>query len=327
MPNFIGLLSQTSNLLIYVFIAVAVMLAVEGLGLFLVRKQTYRSRINKRLQLLEAADDRRAALLVLRRDRGLSDEGYYTLPFVSLGRLLLQSGIGWRSGAMIGMVSLIFAVAASAAYALAQSVLLALLIGILAGIVVPILFLLILRSRRRARFAAQLPEALDVIVRSLRAGHPIPVAISLVAREMPDPIGSEFGMASDEMIYGLDLETTLQNLRTRVGLQDLSFVEVAVSVQSKTGGNLGEVLSNLARVMRDRFKLRRRVKAMSAEGRLSAIALSAIPILVFFMVNLMAPNFYGDVKSDPIIVPVVTATVFLWATGVFIIYRLVNFKY
>jgi tight adherence protein B len=210
---------------------------------------------------------------------------------------------------------------------LAQSMLLAALVGILAGIVVPVLFLVAMRNRRRAQFAAQLPEALDVLVRSLKAGHPIPVAVSLVARDMPDPIGTEFGMTSDEMIYGLDLETALQNMRVRVGQDDLSFVVVAVSVQSKTGGNLSEVLANLSRVIRDRFKLRRRVKAMSAEGRLSAIALSTIPILVFFMVNLMAPTFYGDVKADPIIIPVIVATLLLWATGVFIIYRLVNFKY
>jgi len=327
MPNFIGVLSQSSNLIIYVLIAVAVMLAVEVLGLSLTRRQSYRSRINRRLQLLEAAGDRQAALIELRRDRGLSEEGHYRVPFISISRLVLQSGIRWGSGAVVGIMVLAFSAGALAAYLIAQSLLLALLIGILAGIVVPILLLVALRSRRRAQFDAQLPEALDIIVRSLRAGHPVPVAISLVAREMPDPIGTEFGMASDEMIYGLDLEAALQNLRTRVGLQDLSFVEVAVSVQSKTGGNLGEVLSNLSRVIRDRFKLRRRVKAMSAEGRLSAVALSAIPILVFFLVNLMAPNFYGDVKGDPIIVPVVVATFFVWAAGVFTIYRLVNFKY
>jgi tight adherence protein B len=327
MPNLIGLFSQWSNAVIYVCIALGVMLAVEGLGLFLTRTQSNRSHINKRLQLLAAADNRQAALIQLRRDRGLSDEGHYAVPFTSINRLVLQSGIGWRSGVITGIASVAFFVGASAAYLITQSMLVASLIGILAGVVVPILLLLALRSRRRAQFAAQLPDALDILVRSLRAGHPIPVAISLVAREMPDPIGTEFGMASDEMIYGLDLEATLQNLRARVGLQDLSFVEVAVSVQSKTGGNLGEVLSNLSRVIRERFKLRRRVKAMSAEGRLSAIALSAIPILVFLMVNLMAPNFYGDIKSDPIVVPVVVVTFLLWAAGVFTIYRLVNFKY
>jgi len=327
MPNFISILGQSSNLIIYICIALAVMLAVEGLGLSLARKHSYRRHINKRLQLLEGADDRRTALIELRRDRGLSGEGHYMVPFISISRLVLQSGIGWRSGRMIFIVAVAFSVAALGAYVIIQSMLLALPIGILASIVVPILFLLVMRSRRQAKFAAQLPDALDIIVRSLRAGHPIPVAISLVAREMPDPIGTEFGMASDEMVYGMDLEEALKNLHARVGLQDLSFVEVAVSIQSKTGGNLGEVLSNLSRVIRDRFKLHRRVKAMSAEGRLSAIALSAIPILVFLMVNFMAPNFYGDVKGDPLVVPVVVATFFVWAAGVFTIHRLVNFKY
>jgi len=327
MPDFIGFSGQSSNMIIYACIAVAVMLAVEGLGLLLARTHSYRRHINRRLQLLEAADDRRTALIELRRDRGLSDEGHHTVPFIWISRLVLQSGVGWRSGRMVAIVSGAFSIAALGAYVVAQSMVLALLLGILAGTVVPILSLLVLRSRRRAKFAAQLPVALDVIVRSLRAGHPIPVAISLVAREMPDPIGTEFGMASDEMVYGMDLEEALKNLHARVGLQDLSFVEVAVSIQSKTGGNLGEVLSNLSRVIRDRFKLHRRVKAMSAEGRLSAIALSAIPILVFLMVNFMAPNFYGDVKGDPLVVPVVVATFFVWAAGVFTIYRLVNFKY
>src|SRR5215471_12574396 len=139
MPNFIGLLSQSSDLIIYVFIAVAVMLAVEGLGLFLARTHSSRRHINRRLQLLEAADDRRAALMDLRRDRGLSDEGHFTVPFISISRLVLQSGIGWRSGLMVTIVAVAFFVAALGAFVIIQSVLLALLIGILAGIVVPIL--------------------------------------------------------------------------------------------------------------------------------------------------------------------------------------------
>jgi tight adherence protein B len=327
MPDITGLFSQPPNLVIYACIAAAVMLAVEGLGLSLARLRSYRGRINRRLQLLEANGGHQDTLVQLRRDRGLTNEGHYSLPLISLNRLALQSGLGLRSGRMIAITVLAFLVGALGVYTAVQSMLLASLVGIVAGIVFPILFLLAMRGRRHAQFAAQLPEALDILVRSLRAGHPIPVAVSLVARDMPDPIGTEFGMTGDEMTYGLDLEAALQNMRARVGQQDLSFVVVAVSVQSKTGGNLSEVLSNLSRVIRDRFKLRRRVKAMSAEGRLSAIALSAIPILVFLMVNLMAPSFYGDVKADPIIVPVVAATFLLWATGVFVIYRLVNFKY
>ena len=165
------------------------------------------------------------------------------------------------------------------------------------------------------------------MVRSMRAGHPVSVAVTLVARELSDPIGTEFGMVADEMTYGLDLEAALQNMCMRVGQQDLPFVLVAISIQSRTGGNLAEVLSNLSRVIRDRFKLRRRVKAMSAEGRMSAGALSLIPLLVFLAVNLLAPGFYGDIKHDPLIPPVATITFLIWAMGICIIYRLVNFKY
>ena len=184
-----------------------------------------------------------------------------------------------------------------------------------------------MRSIRRVKIGDQLPEALDVMVRSMRAGHPVSVAVGLVARELPDPIGSEFGMTADEMTFGLDLETALKNMSARVGQIDIPFVVVAVSIQTKTGGNLSEVLANLSRVIRERFKLRLRVKAMSAEGKMSAVALSLIPLVVFLAVNALAPSFYGDVKDEPIIVPVALLTLALWATGVITIYRLVNFKY
>src|SRR5262245_58309539 len=151
MLDFIGFLGQSSNLIIYVCIALAVMLAVEGLVLSLARTHSYRRHINKRLQLLEATDDRRTALIKLRRDTGLSDEGLYKVPFISISRLVLQSGIGWRSGRMVVIVSVAFSVAALGVYAITQSMLLALPVGVLAGIVVPILFLLVLRSRRQAK--------------------------------------------------------------------------------------------------------------------------------------------------------------------------------
>ena len=115
----------------------------------------------------------------------------------------------------------------------------ALLATAIVGVLIPVFVLVIKRSRRTKRLEGQLPEAIDVMVRSLRAGHPLPVAIAMVAREMPDPIGSEFGMASDEMTYGMDLETAMSNMRIRAGQSDLAMLVVAVSIQAKTGGNLG----------------------------------------------------------------------------------------
>ena len=133
-----------------------------------------------------------------------------------------------------------------------------------------VLVLQYLRGRRQKKFGAQFPDAIDIIVRSLRAGHPVPIAITMVAREMPDPIGSEFGIVTDEITYGADLETAMRNLYFRVGTDDLPLFVTAVAIQGSTGGNLGEILENLSAVIRQRFKMRRKIRALAAEGRASA---------------------------------------------------------
>jgi len=148
----------------------------------------------------------------------------------------------------------------------------------------------------------------------------------MVARELPDPVGSEFGIAGDEMTYGLDIETAMMNLQDRAGQSDLSMLVVAISIQSKTGGNLAEILGNLSRMVRDRFKMRRKVKALSSEGRFSAIALSLIPLVVFAMINLTAPNFYGEVRHDPMFMPAIYVAIALWLTGSYVMRRMINFK-
>jgi tight adherence protein B len=194
------------------------------------------------------------------------------------------------------------------------------------GVVVPVLILMVRRARRLKQFEAQLPEAIDVMVRSLRAGHPVPVAVAMVAREMPDPIGTEFGMASDEMTYGMDLETAMSNMGVRAGQSDLAMLVVAVSIQSKTGGNLAEILSNLSRMVRERAKMRRKIHALSSEGRFSAIALSVIPLMIYGIVMASAPSYYTDVRDDALFMPAVYLGLFLWACGVVIMRKMVNFK-
>ena len=124
-----------------------------------------------------------------------------------------------------------------------------------------------------------MPDALDVIVRGLRAGHPFRVALGLVAREMPDPVGSEFGIVADEIMFGLGQSAAIDNLFPRVGQEDLSFFSTAVNIQNQTGGNLAEILSRLSTMLRSRSKLRLKIRALSSEGRLSAIFLSATHIL------------------------------------------------
>jgi tight adherence protein B len=165
-----------------------------------------------------------------------------------------------------------------------------------------------------------------MIVRSLRAGHPTPIALTMVAREMPDPIGSEFGIVVDEITYGADLETALRNLYFRIGQDDLPLFVTAVAIQGSTGGNLGEILENLSAVIRQRFKMRRKIRALAAEGRASALILSSLPIVMFLIIQLVAPDFYASVWDIPMTKHALLIAGCWMGIGNLIMYRLVNFR-
>ncbi|MCG8558664.1 MAG: type II secretion system F family protein [Hyphomicrobiales bacterium] len=314
------------ELTIYLMVGIAVFLGVEVLYLSIARRATYLRQVNARLKLLQTAADSHDVLLELRRRRSLSAEGAYVLPAVWFNRLVMQSGIGvgiWKLLMLMGLAALLgFAITLS----VHGSLLLAAGGAVFAGVLMPLFALRFLRQRRRKKFEGQLPDAIDIMVRSLRAGHPLPVAIAMVGREQQDPIGSEFGLTADEMTYGLDLETAMNNMSQRVGLDDLTLVVVAISIQSKTGGNLSEILSNLSSVVRARFKLRRRVKALSAEGRFSALFLSALPFLIFGGLYVISPNYYGDVWHEPIVFQVLAGTGLFMLIGNVIMHRMCNFK-
>jgi tight adherence protein B len=188
------------------------------------------------------------------------------------------------------------------------------------------LYLSITRRRRIERFAQQLPDSLDIIVRGLRVGHPFSSAIELVAREMRDPIGSELGITADEMTFGQDVVTAVSNLYRRVGQEDLVFLAIAVSVQSQTGGNLADVLARLATLMRERVTMRLKIKALSAEGRLSGWFLSAMPFILFGAIQLVATDYFGGLKGSPFLVPALVYGLTSLILANIAIYRMVNFK-
>jgi tight adherence protein B len=190
----------------------------------------------------------------------------------------------------------------------------------------PLLVLKFKRSRRQKAFGAQFPDALDIIVRSLRAGHPVPIAVTMVAREMADPIGSEFGIVADEITFGADLETGMRNLYFRIGQDDLPLFVTAVAIQGSTGGNLGEILENLSAVIRQRFKMRRKVKALAAEGRASALILSSLPIVMFLVVQVITPEFYASVWHEDLTKIGLSVAGGWMLIGNFIMYRMVNFR-
>lgn len=311
--------------LVPILIFAAVLLAMTSLYLVASRRSTYRGQVNQRLfgdmPVAEATEG--VANVRLPRATGVRD---YRLPMlIAFNRLVLQSGIRWGASFVLsGMTVLAFVTFLVALYlGLATVVALAVSVGL--GILLPLHLLRTMRTRRQRKFEQQLPDAMDTMVRSLRAGHTIPVAISAVGKEMLAPLGEEFSITAAELTYGLDLETALGNLRTRVGQSDLALVVVAVSIQAKLGGNLTEILANLSRIVRQRFKLRRKARALSAEGRFSAVFLSILPWAVFAILWVVAPNYYGDVWQYPFVKLILVAAIGWMLIGNIIMYRMVRF--
>ncbi|MET0632897.1 MAG: type II secretion system F family protein [Xanthobacteraceae bacterium] len=312
--------------LVYLLVAVSAGLFVEGVYLLLFSGSSYRKNVNRRLKLLKNEPNRENILVQLRKERGLTGGGSYSISFEALNRLVLQSGLTIGINKLLIFIAVVTVASFTAAWIARGSALEALLIALFCGIALPYLVLRILRGRRQKAFGAQFPDGLDMIVRSLRAGHPVPIAITMVAREMRDPIGSEFGIVADEITYGADLETALRNLYFRIGQDDLPLFVTAVAIQGSTGGNLGEILENLSGVIRQRFKMRRKIRALAAEGRASALILSSLPIAIFLMIQIVAPDFYAGVWNEDITKTALMVAGTWMGIGNFIMYRLVNFR-
>ena len=311
---------------VYLLVAVSAALLAEGAYLLVYSGASYRQNVNRRLRLLRNEPNRENILLQLRRERGLTGAGNYRLGVEALNRLVLQSGLTLGLRKLLSFVAVGGAVSFALAFLARRDLVEATLIALFCCTALPWLVLRFLRARRQKAFGAQFPDALDMIVRSLRAGHPVPIAITMVAREMRDPIGTEFGIVVDEITYGADLESALRSLYFRIGQDDLPLFVTAVAIQGTTGGNLGEILENLSGVIRQRFKMRRKIRALAAEGRASAIILSSLPIGLFLVVQVVAPDFYAGVWDESITKTGLAVAACWMGLGNLIMYRLVNFK-
>lgn len=315
--------------LYYFLIGMAVFLFCQGVFLLLQEPIAYRLDLNRRMKMILITSDRDKVLVDLLKARGLNHQGQLRYPLLRrFNILLLQSGSTAGAPAiftMMGVIAaisyLIFGVFGRMGFSLGFPIAASL------GLLLPILYLTFQRSRRQRKFASQLPDAIDVITRSLRAGHPLPVALNLVARETGDPLGSEFGILSDEIAYGASLTAALQNLEVRVGLEELGILSTAIAIQSETGGNLMELLMNLSTLMREREKMRRKIRTLTSEGRFSGAALSVLPFLLFAALNLIAPSFYGDVWKDPAAKVALLCGLIWMLLGIYVMRRMVNFKF
>jgi tight adherence protein B len=198
--------------------------------------------------------------------------------------------------------------------------------SLLIGGVVPLMVVNWKATRARKKIEEQFPVALDVFVRGLRAGHPIAAALELLTVEMPQPIGTEFGIVVDEVTYGSEIRDALQAMAERWDLADMRMFVVSLSIQSETGGNLAEILENLSKVIRDRHSMMLKVRALSSEGRMSAIMLTALPIFTFTLLFVANARFFLDVANDPFFIPGFTVLIILYLIGFFTIRKMVDLK-
>jgi tight adherence protein B len=279
--------------LVLVFAAVfAAAQAASGL----LRVGVAKRAVNRRLAAAERTGSIGELVLELRKQRGLKEDGQAGTGFLT--DLVIRSGVPYEPRKWTLYIGAIAAIAALLVFNLTHKPLIALPVGLAAATMLPLFYLKVMAGRRAKALGTQLPNALEVVVRSLEAGHPVPTAISLVGREMPDPIGTEFGMAADEIAYGATLEQAIGNLASRCRHPDFDLFAATIRLQEKSGGNLVGLLKMNAHTVRERQKMRLKIHAASSEGRASAMILTSAPFVVLGILELLRPQFYGSVIGE-----------------------------
>jgi tight adherence protein B len=307
------------------FVFGAVLFGVEALYWLVFHRRRINRTVDRRLELSRGILDAAEPSNALRGEPGILESGHPA--FRTTNDLLAQTGLRPdKNVLLLAVLALSILMFLGWAQVLGYGPA-AIAAAVLSAMLVTFLFFRSVRQRRIARFAELLPESIDVIVRAVRVGYPLPLALDLVAREMPDPVGSEFKAASDEIAFGQDVRTAIENLYRRVGQEDLLFLIVAINVQYQTGGNLAEILSRLSRLIRQRARLRLKISALSAEGRVSALVLSVMPFILFAGISLISPGYFGEVRDHPLVAPALIYAGLSLTVGNVIMYRMVNFKF
>ena len=311
--------------IIALLVFAAVVLGVEAAYWLIVRSYRTQRAISRRLSHSHQPASRAAVLNALREERSVFRGNH---PWLQIANdWLAQTGLRLDQGVLLLSFAALVVVSLLPWSFIIGFGLLAVLAALATAAGVAGLVLNMIRLKRIARFTELLPDAIDVIVRGVRAGYPLPVALDLAAREMPDPIGTELAMTSDEISFGQDVRTAVENLYGRVGHDDLLFFVVAVNVQTQTGGSLAEVLSRLSRLLRNRAKLRLKIRALSAEGRVSAVVLSLMPFILFGGITLISPTYFTEIRDDPLVMPALIYGAISLLLGNIVMYRMVHFKF
>jgi tight adherence protein B len=287
-----------------VLIFVAVFLAIEGIWQWWFSTQSKAARRTSR-RLNSLVDDNhqgreRASLLKERRlaESAATEIFLRRIPGIgAVDNILQQSGSKWSVGNMLAQTAMSLLAGFFFALLLQPYIVIA-IFAALACSTFPALHIARKRHLRLKKIERQLPEAADLIARSLRAGHAFPSTLQMVAEELPDPIASEFRIVADEINYGVAMADALPRLAMRVPLTDLSYMVIAVLIQRETGGNLAELMNNISSLLRERLKLLGQVRTLSAEGRLSAWILSLLPVAVGLLMFLVNPSYIKQLTND-----------------------------
>lgn len=314
--------------IIYGLIFLAVLLLVEGIYLMAFGKSiSLNSRVNRRLDLLEKGGQREQVLEQLRKEASqhLRANG---IPLYSiLAKKAQMANIAFSPKALIGMMGLLSVVAfLGLKIGTAASTPIQLVVALLMGVGGVYFWVNKKAKKRLSLIEEQLPDAVELMVRSLRVGHPFASAIQIVAKEVPDPLGTEFGMIADESAYGREVTESLKDLAERVDMQDLRFLAVAVTIQSQSGGNLAEILDGLAKVIRARFRLFRRVRAITAEAKWSGMFLSSFPLVVLGVIQVTKPDYFDTVKDTPAFIPAALVVFTFLGVNLFVMKMMTNIK-
>lgn len=326
-------LTGNSFLVLAVLIFVAVLLLLESLYIvWRSHRGPQASKLKSRLNALSAARDHSQHTQLLRQ-RMLSElpamERFMAgIPRLrALDRMILQSGLSWP------VSNLLLSCAAVGAGTWAVVVMFTyqpMLTGAVAGLVsgaLPLLYVRYRRNKRLNKFERQLPDALDLIARALRAGHAFPAALKMAGEEMAEPIAGELSTVHDEVNFGVSLQQALTHLSDRVPLTDLRYFVVAILIQRESGGNLTEILTNLSQLIRERLKLMGRVRVLSSEGRMSAWILCLMPFFLAGVMNLFNPQFMSPLWTDPIGITIIQYTLILMLIGVVIMRKIIKIRY
>ena len=314
--------------IIYIVIFAAVIAIVQGAYLVIFGKSiSLNGKVNRRLELLEKGGGREQVLEQLRKEMTQHMKSQSIPLYSILATKAQEANIAFSPAQLImimGVVSVVAFVGLTVGTSVGTEVrgVLAVLMGV-GGVFV---WISSKANKRMSMLEEQLPEAIELMVRSLRVGHPFSSAISIVAHEIADPLGTEMGIISDESAYGRDVGECLKAMAERLDMQDLRFLAVAVTIQQTSGGNLAEILDGLAKVIRSRFRLFRRVKAITAEAKWSGKLLSAFPVVAVIGVNVVEPTYFDEVMESSVFIPACLVVGFLLVLNLIVMRALVNIK-